>query len=173
MEAYTQIVIMAQKRMFDRSITDTELFMDMPMSSKALYFLLGMEADDEGFASVRKVMRVHGGTEDDLNILLAKGFVIRFKSGVVVITHWKKNNWLDSRRIRKTEYVEEKKLLITVDGNYVLSNGLARVEESRVEENRKPNGGEENAGDSEIGERLRIAAKITKSKEVLRSKKII
>lgn len=126
---------MAQKRMFDRSITDTEKFLDMPLSSKGLYFLLGMAADDEGFVSAKTVLRVHGGTDDDLNLLLAKGFCIRFKSGIVVITHWKKNNWLDSRRIRHTEYTEEKKQLLTHNGDYVLSNGLARVEESRIEEN--------------------------------------
>jgi hypothetical protein len=124
---------MAQKRMFDRAITGTEKFIDMPMSSKALYFLLGMEADDEGFVSARTVMRVHAGTEDDLNILLAKGFCIRFKSGIIVITHWKKNNWLDNRRIRTTEYKEEKALLLTQNGEYVLSNGSARIEENRIE----------------------------------------
>lgn len=122
--------------MFDRSITDTEKFTDMPMSTKALYFLLGMDADDEGFVSARKILKIHGGTEDDLKILLAKGFCIRFDSGILVITHWKKNNWLDSRRIRKTEYTDERKQLLTIEGNYVLSNGLASIEESRVVENR-------------------------------------
>lgn len=127
---------MAQKRMFDRAITETEKFTDMPLSSKGLYFLLGMAADDEGFVSAKQVLRVHGGTDDDLNLLLAKGFCIRFPSGICVITHWKKNNWLDSRRLRRTEYQEERKLLLTNNGDYVLSNGLASVEESRVEENR-------------------------------------
>lgn len=134
--------------MFDRAISSNDKFIDMPMSSKALYFLLGMEADDEGFVSARTVMRIHAATEDDLNILLAKGFVIRFKSGVVVITHWKKNNWLDSRRLRRTEYTEEKQLLTVVDGNYLLSDGLARVEESRIEENRKEASKE--AGNTEL-----------------------
>ena len=129
---------MAQKRMFDRSITETEKFLDMPMSSKGLYFLLGMAADDEGFVSAKSVLRVHGGTDDDLNILLHKGFCIRCPSGVIVITHWRKNNWLDSRRLRKTEYIEDKKFIaLTNNNDYVLSDGLARIEESRVEENRK------------------------------------
>jgi len=129
---------MAQKRMFDRSIVDNERFVDMPMSSKGLYFLLGMSADDEGFVSAKAVLRVHGGTDDDLNILLAKGFCIRCPSGIIVITHWRKNNWLDSRRLRRTEYTEDKKwLALTSNGDYVLSNGLASVEESRIEENSK------------------------------------
>lgn len=122
--------------MFDRAITETEKFLDMPMSSKGLYFLLGMAADDEGFVSAKTIMRVHGAPDDDLNILLVKGFCIRCPSGIIVITHWRKNNWLDSRRLRKTEYQEDKKhLSLTSNGDYVLSNGLARVEESRVEKN--------------------------------------
>ena len=126
---------MAQKRMFDRAIIDTDNFMDMPISSKGMYFLLGLEADDEGFVSYRKVLRIHGGAEDDVNILVARGFLIKFKSGVVVITDWNTNNWLDSRRIRATEYKKERDLLsLTDDKKYVLSNGLASIEERSIEE---------------------------------------
>jgi hypothetical protein len=60
---------MAQKRMFDKGLLETDDFMDMPMSTKALYFLLGMEADDEGFVSPKRVFRLYGGTEDDLKVL--------------------------------------------------------------------------------------------------------
>lgn len=127
--------------MFDRAIIDTDNFMDLSMSGKALYFLLGMEADDEGFVSSRKVMRVHGGNLDDLKVLIAKKFVIPFESGVVVITDWKKNNWLDTRRIRPTEYEKEKKMLVLTESKqYALSNGLATaqpVERSRVERSRE------------------------------------
>lgn len=133
---------MAQKRMFDRAIIDTDKFMDLPVSGKALYFLLGMEADDEGFVSPRKVLRVHGGTDDDVKVLIAKGFLIPFESGVVVITDWNKNNWLDSRRVRSTEYKREREMLaLTEDNTYVLSARLAdvkpverRTEEKRIEE---------------------------------------
>lgn len=121
--------------MFDRAIIDTDKFMDMPLSSKAIYFLLGMEADDEGFVSYKKVMRVHGGNDDDMKVLVAKGFIILFESGVVVITDWGKNNWLDSRRIKLTEYKLEKKLLGRNKGEYyLLSNGLASIEEYSIEE---------------------------------------
>jgi hypothetical protein len=118
---------MAQKRMFDKSIIETDSFMDLPITSKALYFLLGMEADDEGFVSPKRVLRIYGGTEDDIRVLTAKGFLILFNSGVVVITDWKKNNWLDSRRIKETEYVEEKSLLFEDSNNKytLLSDGLA------------------------------------------------
>jgi hypothetical protein len=128
---------MAQKRMFDKAIIDTDRFMDLPISAKALYFLLGMEADDEGFVSSKKVIRIHGGNDDDIKILSLKGFTIPFDNGVLVITEWHKNNWLDSRRSRPTEYVEERKLLqITEDRRYVLSDGLASIEERSIEENR-------------------------------------
>ena len=121
--------------MFDRAIIDTDKFMDLSMSSKALYFLLGMEADDEGFVSYKKVMRIHGGNEDDIKILVAKGFIIGFTSGVVVITDWNKNNWLDTRRIKETEYQKEKKqLLLTDSKEYVLSSSLASIEENRTEQ---------------------------------------
>lgn len=127
---------MATKRMFDRAIIDTDKFMDMPLSAKAIYFLLGMEADDEGFVSYKKVMRVHGGNDDDVKILIAKGLIILFESGVVVVTDWNKNNWLDSRRIKPTEYEKEKKQLEIRNGVYMLSNGLASIVESSIEENR-------------------------------------
>ncbi len=133
------------------------------MSSKGLYFLLGMAADDEGFVSAKMVLRVHGGTDDDLNILFAKGFCLKFPTGVVVITHWKKNNWLDSRRIRTTEYTEEKKLLTYRDGNYMLSNGLARIEESRVEENRitsKEEEGDELTQEQRIAKHAEITSRL-------------
>ena len=129
---------MASKRMFDRAIIDTDRFMDLSMSSKALYFLLGMEADDEGFVSYKKVMRIHGGNEDDIKVLLAKEFLIGFPSGVVVITDWNTNNWLDTRRIRPTEYQKEKESLLLTDNNkYVLSKCLASIEESSIEEKRR------------------------------------
>ena len=128
---------MAQKRMFDRAIIDTDRFMDLPMSAKAMYFLLGMEADDEGFVSYKKVLRIHGGNEDDVKLLTAKNFLIHFPSGVVVVTDWNSNNWLDSRRVRPTVYQSEKSMLtLTNDKIYVLSDGLAMVkpEERSIEE---------------------------------------
>ena len=136
---------MAQKRMFDKDLIETDAFMDMPMPTKALYFLLGMEADDEGFVSPTRVMRIYGGNADDLKVLIAKKFVIQFASGVIVITDWKKNNWLDNRRIKKTMYQNEKALLSEKNEKYLLlsdcgadaelalSNGEVRTEENRGE----------------------------------------
>ena len=81
---------MAQKRMFDKRIIESDKFIDMPMSAKALYFLLGMYADDRGFVSPRYVMRMHGSNDDDLKLLVMKQYLIYFESGVVVITDWNK-----------------------------------------------------------------------------------
>jgi hypothetical protein len=113
---------MARKRMFDHSIIETDAFMDMPMASKALYFLLGMEADDEGFVSPKRVMRIYGGNDDDLKILIAKEFIISFKSGVVVITDWTLNNYLDKNRISPTVYQAEKKQLSQIANKYGMLN---------------------------------------------------
>lgn len=122
--------------MFDRAIIDTDRFMDLGMSSKAMYFLLGMEADDEGFVSYKKVLRIHGGNEDDVKLLIAKGFLIHFPSGVVVVTDWNVNNYLDKNRIRPTEYQAEKSQLgLTEDKKYVFNKCLTSIEEKRVEEN--------------------------------------
>lgn len=129
---------MAQKRMFDKSIIETDDFLDMGMPTKALYFLLGMEADDEGFVSPKRVMRLYGGNDDDLRILIAKGFVILFKSGVVVITDWKENNYLDKNRIKETRYKTEKRLLSMEGNKYrMLNECLTSIEEKSIEENRR------------------------------------
>jgi len=125
---------MAQKRMFDRAIIDTDRFMDLGMSAKAMYFLLGMEADDEGFVSFKKVLRIHGGNEDDVKLLIAKSFLLAFPTGVVVITDWNKNNYIDKNRMKPTEYLHERKMLgLTQDGKYEFNNGLTSIVESSIE----------------------------------------
>lgn len=137
---------MAQKRMFDKGLIETDAFLDMPMPTKALYFLLGMEADDEGFVSPKRVTRLYGGNDDDLKILLAKGFVIQFDSGVMVITDWKENNYLDKNRIKETVYQNEKKLLLLSKNKYMLNDSSTNVqpmltqyrrEEKSIEEKRR------------------------------------
>ena len=140
---------MARKRMFDSEIINQDSFLDLPMEAKALYFLLGMEADDEGFVSPKKVLRLHGGSNDSLKILVAKQFVIPFNTGVVVITDWKRNNYLNKNKLKETIYQEEKKQLTfnQVTERYELievsnTNGLTKVKTefnnslTSIEENR-------------------------------------
>ena len=109
---------MANKRMFDKKVVGSDKFIDLPNSSKALYFMAGMEADDKGFFQPRKLQRMCGFSDDDYKILIAKGFFITFESGVMVVTDWNKNNWLDSRRVTETEYIDELNLLKLVNQKY-------------------------------------------------------
>jgi len=143
------VICTAQKRMFDKSIIENDYFMELPMSSKALYFLLGMEADDEGFVSPKRVLKLYGGTDDDIRVLIAKNFLIQFESGVVVITDWKENNWLDKRRIRETKFLLEKSMLKTFNNKYFLdlakpplSNCLESIEQYSIEQINNNNMGE-------------------------------
>lgn len=72
---------MAQRRMFSKTITNSDPFLEMPLSTQCLYFHLGMCADDDGFVQARSVMRQIGSSEDDLKLLFAKGFLIKFNEG--------------------------------------------------------------------------------------------
>ena len=118
---------MSSKRMFDKNIVDTEKFVDMPMSTKALYFLLGMEADDCGFVYPRRILRLHGGSEDDVKILIAKGFLIPFESGVMVITDWHKHNYFDKNRVKPTEHQAEYRVLQLQDRRYCVRPEMASI----------------------------------------------
>lgn len=103
---------MAERRMFAKSIIDSDTFIDMPTSTRLLYFDLSMRADDDGFVnSPKKIMRMTGASQDDLKMLIAKSFLIPFESGVVVIKHWKIHNYIQKDRYKETIYVEEKALL--------------------------------------------------------------
>jgi uncharacterized phage protein (TIGR02220 family) len=109
---------MAERRMFAKTIVDSDAFLDMPLSSQALYFHLAMRADDDGFVNnPKKIQRMIGATSDDLKLLLAKNFVIAFESGIVVIKHWKIHNYIQKDRYKPTVYTEEKALLSTKDNN--------------------------------------------------------
>jgi len=99
---------MAERRMFAKSIVTSDLFLDMPMSARCLYFTFGMFADDDGFInSPKSIMRQIGASVDDFNILLAKNYIYSFESGVIVIKHWKINNYLQKDRYRQTACVAE------------------------------------------------------------------
>lgn len=116
---------MAQRRMFSLKVVDTDRFLDMPASAQALYFHLGMRADDDGFVdSPKKITSFVGGKADDLKLLASKNFIIPFQSGVCVITDWKQNNQVRHDRYTETLYLEEKRQLETNEINvYKLLNG--------------------------------------------------
>ena len=111
---------MASRRMFAKAIIDSDEFLDMPMSARLLYYDLGMRADDDGFVnSPKKIMKMVGATNDDMNILIMRSFIIPFDNGIVVIRHWRINNYLRRDRYVETQYKEEKSLLDVDDsGRY-------------------------------------------------------
>ena len=99
---------MAERRMFAKSIVLSDAFLDMPMSARCLYFTMGMLADDDGFVgSPKSIMRQCGATDDDMKILLAKRYVLGFESGIIVIKHWRMNNYLQNDRHKTTTYLDE------------------------------------------------------------------
>lgn len=100
--------------MFAKTIIDSDIFLDMPLSTQCLYFHLSMRADDDGFINnPKKIQRMVGSSDDDLKLLIAKNFIIPFESGVVVIKHWKIHNYIQKDRYKETLYKDEKSLLIT------------------------------------------------------------
>lgn len=114
---------MANRRMFSLSIVDTDLFLEMPVTSRLLYYELGMRADDDGFVgNWKKIMRMTNLSEDDMKVLIAKKFIIPFESGVIVIRHWKLNNYLRNDRHTPTVYQDEFKQLQTENNIYELQN---------------------------------------------------
>jgi hypothetical protein len=129
---------MAQRRMFSSQIVTSDDFLEMPLTSQALYFHLGMSADDDGFVSPRKILRMTGAGEDDLKVLVAKRFVIPFNSGVIVITHWKQNNYLRNDRYTPTIYKDEMNRLSAIQGVYRLDTiGIPAVSSLDTQVGRK------------------------------------
>lgn len=110
---------MAQRRMFSPDIVASDAFLDMPTTSRELYFQLGMYADDDGFVSPKRIMKLTGASEDDLKVLIAKRFVLPFETGVIVIKHWLIHNAIRKDRYKPTRYLDEKKTLVIKDnGSY-------------------------------------------------------
>ena len=149
---------MAERRMMSKKIIDTDNFLDMPQSTQCLYFHLLLRADDDGFIqSPKSIMRITGCKDDDLKLLVAKGFVIGFETGVIVIRHWRIHNYVQSDRYSKSELPEAKQVElknkvyevvqapINTDNTYMdtkcIQNGYKmdtqiRIDKIREEENR-------------------------------------
>lgn len=110
---------MANRRMFSLDVVDTDVFLDLPISSQALYFHLGMRADDDGFvSSPKRVTSMIGANQDDLKLLIAKGFIIALEDGIIVIRHWKQNNYIQNDRRRNTIYQSQLAALTVSNGIY-------------------------------------------------------
>ena len=115
---------MAERRMFAKTIVLSDEFLDMPLSTRCLYFTLGMLADDDGFINKpNTILRMCGASVDDMNILLMKKFILQFENGIIVIKHWRLNNYLRNDRYHETTYKELKgQLSLDSNGSYTLKN---------------------------------------------------
>ena len=103
---------MAERRMFAKSVIDSDLFLDMPPTTQMLYFHLAMRADDDGFINnPRRIQRMIGASDDDMRILIAKQFILTFENGVIVIRHWKLHNYIRKDMYHPTEYQAERQML--------------------------------------------------------------
>lgn len=110
---------MAERRMFAKTIIDSDAFLDMPMSARLLYYDLAMRADDDGFVnSPKKIMRITGASQQDLEVLKADKFILPFEDkGIVVIKHWFIHNYIRKDMYKETNYKEEKALLCRDENN--------------------------------------------------------
>lgn len=142
---------MAQKRMFDKIITNDDNFLEMPNSTQALYFHLSMNADDDGFVNNWKsIMKITGTKEDDFKILISKSYLIPFDSGILVIKHWRINNYLRGDRYRPTQFQKEFNMLENHEnkayqlksewstiGIPLVNPDKIRIDKNRIEKNRE------------------------------------
>lgn len=127
---------MAERRMFAKTIIDSDAFLDMSVTARLLYYDLSMRADDDGFVnSPKKIMRMVGASEDDLRMLAARKFIIPFENGVVVIKHWRIHNYIRKDRYNETHYSEQKEMLeLDENGSYRLVDQRSTVGRPMVDQ---------------------------------------
>ena len=158
---------MAERRMIAKSIIKSDQFLDMPATTQCLYFHLLLEADDDGFINAPKsIMRVIGAKDDDMRVLQAKGYIIPFESGVIVIKHWRLHNSLRKDRYNPNPQLEnERKQLVVADnkeyqlatnwqpnGNQLATSGIPLVAtgKDRLGKDREEEEKEERPSSSDI-----------------------
>lgn len=118
---------MATRRMFTKSVTDDDHFMEMSSSAQALYLHLAMAADDDGFCNQvsASMFKAHASVSD-LETLLKNRYIYQFESGVIVIKHWRMANALRKDRYTQTRFKEELSLLaLEENGAYTVNSSVA------------------------------------------------
>ena len=124
---------MANKRMFNIKIVDSDSFLDMPLTAQCLYFHLNMRADDDGFVgNPKRVQRLIGASDDDMRLLIAKRFVLTFDDGVIVIKHWRMHNTLSANRYKETTYIDQKRELLLKENNAYSFNSGVPLDDSKM-----------------------------------------
>ena len=135
---------MADRRMFHRQVVQSDDFLDMSIGAQALYFQMGMMADDDGFVpGPKQAARMVGVGSKELEELIEKGFLLRFDS-IVVITHWRTANTLKLDRMKMCQFPSvAEKLFLRLDRQYTLEpeeGSVTLLEERKrvLESKRKP-----------------------------------
>lgn len=123
---------MAERRMFAKSIIESDPFMDMPAEAQMLYIRLNMAADDDGFCdNPRSIMRSCGASDDSMRLLISKKFVLTFSKKdnfIVVIKHWRMNNYIRKDTYHETKYKEfMRELYYDENHSYSLNPGDGHV----------------------------------------------
>lgn len=122
--------------MFSKVITESDAFLELPLSTQALYFHLSMQGDDDGFINgPKKIMRMIGASQNEYDLLIAKNFILEFEDGIVLVKHWLMHNYLRKDRYKPTVYTKQKEMLFiksnkayTLDGNQGLPIGIPTVD---------------------------------------------
>lgn len=100
---------MAERRMFSKSVLDSDDFLNLSFATQCLYFHLALRADADGFVnSVRKIKKMLGCSETDIEELIKHNFIYLFDSGIIVIMYWKVHNWIQKDRYKTTFHQNEK-----------------------------------------------------------------
>lgn len=103
---------MASKRMINLKLIDTDLFLEMPVSARLLYYEYCMRADDDGFVDAPlKIIKMIGVSNDDYKILVTKQFIIPFETRVCVVKHWLLHNTIRGDRYHPTIHIYERNML--------------------------------------------------------------
>lgn len=111
-------VFMAKHRCFSTDIVESDNFLDLPISSQALYFHLGMYADDRGYVNnARSIIKVTGSSVGDLEQLINKKFVLVRENNLILIKGWRINNTIQPSRLVETKYTEDLKQLFFDENN--------------------------------------------------------
>ena len=158
---------MAERRMFAKTIIDSDAFIDMPVTARLLYYDLGMRADDDGFVnSPKKIMRMIGASDDDLKVLITKKFIIPFDTGVVVIKHWRIHNYIRKDTYVETNYKEEKALL-ELDENKAYRDTRGRLVDGSSTQDRI---GKDSIGKDRIGKDIYMHPTVEEVQEYITEK---
>lgn len=148
---------MAERRMFAKTIIDSDAFLDMPLSAQSLYFHLAMRADDDGFINnPKKIQRMIGASEDDCKLLIAKQFVLIFDTGVIVIRHWKLHNYIQKDRYKETMFLQEKQLIESQD-NGVYEMKTTPLLEEQIDKTARQSAYEKSSLPYSFGYKIRTA----------------